>query len=466
MMTSVLISKRAKRFVGARRDTPASGSRAGGSQTAPPALRLWLLALLLLIAACSDTGGETTITEPPPTVASQITSTPRPATLTPRPPTVMPRATNTPLSPAATTAAPAQTAIPTLASTLLADGSARHILPLGSGASQGFWQVFFTAPNGSRDSATYVGGIDIPLAQALAGVARTLDIAAFEFNNPVITAAVLDAARRGVAVRIVTDSEHGYEDADSTLKQIEAVGVRIVQDNRAAFMHDKFMILDGLTVVTGSWNFTVNDTYRNNNNAVFLRSPRAAAVYQAEFNEMYLLGRFGPSASLPTSDNRLNIDGVPLEIYFSPDDAVLTRVNEAISSARRSIRFMAFSFTEDSIGDALINKLEATSAVTVRGIFESTGSETRFSEMTRLHCAGLPDLEVRQDGGPFVLHHKVFIIDARIVVTGSFNFSANATDSNDENLIVIEDPILAAQYVEEFDRRWAEARAPGVACPS
>ncbi|MBK8027622.1 MAG: DUF1669 domain-containing protein [Chloroflexi bacterium] len=427
--------------------------------------RILLIALLLLFAACSD--APETVTDAPPTIGGQVTNTPRPATNTPRPPTNTPRpATNTPRPPTATRTGVA-TALPVIGVTPGADGLFNFVLPLGFGAERGFWDVFYTAPSGSRDPVTYVGGIDVPFVEALAGVERTLDIAAFEFNNPALTTAVLAAIRRGVTVRIVTDSEHGYEDAESTLKQVEAAGVRIVQDNRSALMHNKFMILDGLTVVTGSWNFTINDTYRNNNNALFLRSPRIAAVYQAEFNEMYLLGRFGPTGSLPTSDNRLTIDGVPVEIYFSPDDSVLERINSAIRSARRSIRFMAFSFTEDSIGDALIEKLESTSTVTVRGIFETTGSETRFSELTRLHCASLPDMEVRQDGGSFVLHHKVFIIDGRIVVTGSFNFSANATDSNDENLIVIDDPILGAQYVEEFDRRWAEARIPtGLTCPS
>ena len=79
------------------------------------------------------------------------------------------------------------------------------------------------------------------------------------------------------------------------------------------------------------------------------------------------------------------------------------------------------------------------------------------AELTPLFCAGLP---VRQDGNPFVLHHKVFIVDSTTVLTGSFNVSANATDSNDENLISITDPDLAAQYLAEFDRRWAEATTP------
>lgn len=417
-----------------------------------------LIALLtaLLIASCSGeqggggTGGGNVPSNTP--AGQSITNTPRPPSSTPRPPT------STPIPP---TSAP-----PTLSSqigvTQQADGLTRYVFPQGFGAAKLFWQVYFTAPTGSRDTSTYFGGIDLAVQQAIAATTQTLDIAAFEFNNRVITDAVLDAVRRGVRVRVVTDDDNGIGADDTTLGELTAAGIRIVADNRSALMHNKFMILDGLTVITGSYNFTVNGTYRNNNNTLFMRSPRIAAVYQAEFNEMYQLGRFGPTGSLPTSDNILTIDGDSVEIYFSPDDDVLGRIITAIGSARRSIRFMSFSFTEDSLGDAIVNRINQNHSVTVRGIFETTGSETQFSEMKKLFCAGL---QVRQDGNPFVLHHKVIVIDSQTVLTGSFNFSANATNSNDENLVVVQDADLAAQYLEEFDRRWAEARTPsGVTC--
>ena len=74
-----------------------------------------------------------------------------------------------------------------------------------------------------------------------------------------------------------------------------------------------------------------------------------------------------------------------------------------------------------------------------------------------LYCEGVP---VRQDGNPGTFHHKVFVIDGKIVVTGSLNFSDNADDSNDENVVVITNGDIAAQYLQEFERRWREAEAP------
>ncbi len=58
------------------------------------------------------------------------------------------------------------------------------------------------------------------------------------------------------------------------------------------------------------------------------------------------------------------------------------------------------------------------------------------------------------------MHHKVFLIDDDTVVTGSANFSASGTQSNDENMLIIEDKALAAAYAAEFARRWDEASTP------
>ncbi len=327
-------------------------------------------------------------------------------------------------------------------------------VPQGFGAQRSFWRVYFDQPS-SSDKSTYTTGINTALVADLGATQRTVDIAAYEFNDPLITRAVLDAHARGVRVRVVTDDNDGLGDADTTLHQLVDAGIPVVTDGRSALMHNKFMILDSTTVWTGTWNYTVNDTFRNNNNALVLRSQKAVADYQAEFDEMFVDHKFGPTSPANTPYQSFTQDGVPIQIYFAPEDKPVPAMTAALAGAGHKIRFMTFSFTIDSIGQVLIERAKA--GVAVEGIFETTGSETRASELTPLFCAGLA---VRQDGNPYILHHKVFIIDDVTVITGSFNISANATDSNDENLVIITDPDLAAQYTAEFDRRWAEAVKP------
>ncbi len=394
------------------------------SSTSRSLLGSILAVIVVVIAAIVTlfTGGTPEPTPVPPT-SGPVTPTPRPVTASP-----------------ATPSAPA--------------GAVTISVPQGFGAEYGFWQVYFTAPTGSSNQSTYIGGIDTALAQTISSARGTLDIAAFEFNNIVLTAAVLEAHERGVTVRMVADDEHGLEDEDSSYNQFVDAGIEVVDDSRTALMHNKFMIIDGSVVWTGSWNYTINDTYRNNNNAIMLRSRRAVQSYQAEFNEMFERKEFGPRSSIGNGAN-FNQDGTPIRVLFAPEDDVVGAITQTLGTADTTIRFMTFSFTVDAIGHTIQSR--ASQGVRVQGIFENTGSETAFSELTPLFCAGLG---VRQDGNGYILHHKVFIVDDDTVITGSFNISDNATRSNDENLIVIQDPVLAAQYIAEFDRRWAEARTP------
>lgn len=360
-------------------------------------------------------------------------------------------------TPQATTA-PATTAPPTGAPPTSAPGAVSTIqVGQGFGVEKGFWQVYFNAPTGSSDASTYVNGIDVPLANAIRAIPAngTLDIAAFEFNNEILTAAVVDAKRRGVTVRIVTDNEHGIGDTkDNSWAQFQAVGIPIVDDNRGPLMHNKFMIINKTTVWTGSWNYTVNGTYRNNNNALVLRSRRVVDAYQAEFDEMFSRKEFG-SRSTKGNGVSFSQDGTPIEILFASEDDVTGAIEREVQSATKSIRFMAFVFSQFPLRDIVIQK--ASQGVMVQGIFEKRSSTATWSALPGLYCAGL---QMRQDGNRYVLHHKVFIIDDETVITGSFNFSGNAADTNDENVVIVKDPDLAAQYIAEFNRRWAEATVP------
>jgi phosphatidylserine/phosphatidylglycerophosphate/cardiolipin synthase-like enzyme len=120
---------------------------------------------------------------------------------------------------------------------------------------------------------------------------------------------------------------------------------------------------------------------------------------------------------------------------------------------------MAFSFTESlrwkengtehSVMLLLRDRAQA-GELDVKGIIEASSR----SGVKPLLCAGL---NIRQDGNPDVMHHKVFIFDEAIVAMGSFNFSNRAANENDENMLIIHNPDIARAYLEEFDRLWAEA---------
>ena len=316
----------------------------------------------------------------------------------------------------------------------------------GLGYGKDFWRLYFTAPTGNSDRRTYQDGIDRAIAEDIAGVQQTLDIAAFELNNQVITEAIRAAHERGVQVRIVTDNNYGILDDITTLRSLRYSGVKIIDDRREGLMHNKFMILDGITVWTGSWNYTSNGTYRNNNNAMAIRSRRVAEVYQQEFNEMFEQLQFGPRSSESNTAN-LRVDGTSIEIYFAPENEVIELMNDRIRQADL-LRFFAFAFTEDNLGNTILEEHRSGQLV-VQGVFETTGSETIHSEMGKFHCAGM---DVFQDGNRRVMHHKVMLLDDDTVIFGSFNFSDNATRANDENLVIIQNRDIFQLFEDEFRR--------------
>lgn len=329
------------------------------------------------------------------------------------------------------------------------------------GIEEHWWQVHFTAPKNNDYPEDFADSVPHELIGHINDAQHTIHIASFEFDLPEVADALIAARKRGVEVRWITDDEHGAEaDEDTELElfdKLRKAGIEVKDDGRGALMHNKFWIFDRKMAWTGSTNITVNGNFRNNNNVLVINSLGVAEIFEREFAEMWA-GQFGPTSPSTVDDQQVTIDGTPIQILFAAEDEVASHLVPLIQSAQKNIRFMAFSFTHDELGAAVLERAEA--GVDVKGIFETRGSETEFSELPTMYCAGL---SVRQDGNPGILHHKVFVIDDEILITGSYNFSENADDSNDENVVIITSRDIAARYLWEFQHRWAEANEPNAA---
>lgn len=139
------------------------------------------------------------------------------------------------------------------------------------------------------------------------------------------------------------------------------------------------------------------------------------------------------------------------EVYFSPKGGCEARLLYWLNRANASIHVLIYSFTLDSIGDALVAAHRR--GLDVRVVMEREGVG-RGSEYGKLKGAGVP---VRLDANPALMHHKVAIIDGSIVITGSFNWTDSAEDRNNENMIVIRSAKVAAIYEGEFERIWGQS---------
>ncbi len=323
-------------------------------------------------------------------------------------------------------------------------------LQVGYGYRGSFYEVYFSDPLNPA-SRQQEGGIDIPLARAIDHARVSVDVAVYSMSLNSIRDALLAAHRRGVQVRIVMESDNLERDAPRWLAE---KGIPIIGDRREGLMHNKFVIIDRSEVWIGSMNFTMTGAYDDNNNLVRIRSTKMAENYLAEFNEMFEDDFFGPDTLPNTPFPQLSIDGVPLEVYFSPDDGVAARLVKLLRGAETSIYFMAYSMTADDFGDIIRQK--AKDGLRVFGVMdESQVNSNQGSEFDPFQQAGL---RVYKDGNPGQMHHKVIIIDEKIVITGSYNFSASAERKNDENVVIFFDEQMAAQYLAEFERVYLRAQ--------
>lgn len=300
--------------------------------------------------------------------------------------------------------------------------------------------IYFTAP--ANDD--YRGGPDQYLVEALDQARTGIDAALYDLNLWSVRNALIRAYERGVMVRMVMEADS--QDRDEVQELIEA-GIPIIFDTEDGLMHNKFFVIDGQEVWTGSMNMTVNGAYRHLNNLIRIRSTRLAENYSVEFEEMFLDGFFGEVSLENTSYPELTVEGIRIETYFSPDDSPAARIMELILEAEESIDFLYYSFTSDGIADAIL--FQATQGVQVRGVIDSyqdkAGIGGEYQRMNEF------DLEVYLDVHPEKLHHKVIIIDKKILITGSYNMTRSAEIRNDENILVIHNATIAEIYLGEFD---------------
>ena len=146
------------------------------------------------------------------------------------------------------------------------------------------------------------------------------------------------------------------------------------------------------------------------------------------------------------------VDQAAIQAYFSPKGGASRAIADALDEATESVFVQAYSFTSDPIAAALARAKRR--GVDVQVVLDKSQKEHKQSKATAMRHARIP---VWIDDKHGIAHNKVMIIDKKIVVTGSFNFTTSAEGRNAENLLIIKDPKLAARYLANWESHRAHS---------
>ena len=263
-------------------------------------------------------------------------------------------------------------------------------------------------------------------------------------------------------------------------------------------MHHKFVVVDHRFVIITSANFTLSDTsgdftnsssLGNANNLLKVDSPELAKLITEEFNIMWgegvggkLDSKFGLQKPLRKSQT-ITLGNSKITVNFSPIsptepwvDSANGLISKTLSASKKTVDLALFVFSDQQLANILEERHNQN--VQVRALIEPQFAYRSYSEALDMMGFALSEnCKYEVDNHPWknpistvgvpilakgdLLHHKFAVIDNQTVITGSHNWSEAANNGNDEILVVIENPTVAAHYQREFDRLYSTIK-PGL----
>jgi len=263
----------------------------------------------------------------------------------------------------------------------------------------------------------------------------------------------------------------------------------------SGLMHHKFVVVDGRTLIVTSANFTPSDIHGdfaaaasrgNANNLLKIESRELASLFTEEFNVMWGDGPGGkPDSKFGAKKpfrpmHQVRVGNVSIAIEFSPTAKTVAwekssngLIDKTLGNAGKSVNLALFVFS----AQRLVNTLEIDSGrgVALRALIDPSFAFRPYSEgLDMIGVALLDNCKFEAENRPWKsaiatvgvpklpqgdrLHHKFGVIDSKIVITGSHNWTEAANYGNDETLLVIESETVAAHFEREFERLYRGAR--------
>jgi phosphatidylserine/phosphatidylglycerophosphate/cardiolipin synthase-like enzyme len=338
------------------------------------------------------------------------------------------------------------------------------------------------APAGVYD---WLGGkanalLDQVLDTAVADPAVTLDVMAFDLNEPGFFGKLETVARRGTAaipaLRILIDNSDDHKPATCAesiaAAQLITAGASVVRHSFHGLQHNKVVILrrngKAQLAVGGSTNFSYRGLFIQANNMLVYKAPEAVDLFQKAFEIAFAGKKAWDANPFHSVWHVLSPDaGTTQRLCFSPhkreSDLSLSPVAGAVEQATSSVLFAVAFLNQDTKGPVR----KALDRLTLKPLF-SYGIANRDTglELTKPDGSiGVVDFQALADnapvpftgewsGGPGItIHHKFIVTDFNLptakVFAGSSNLSFSGEEGNGDHLVQISDSRVATAYAVE-----------------
>lgn len=334
------------------------------------------------------------------------------------------------------------------------------------------------------------------LVEFIKSAKKTLDCAIYDLKDIDVVDALKSVADK-VTLRIAYDGGKQKEVRGGTSVDPKPKGTaQIIEESGLSkyataihvtgghLMHSKYIVRDDDTVWTGSGNWTYGGLDLQDNNFLMLSSPELADTYKANFENLTSKTHTHPrkprkkpdAGHLVSSVRAIKIGNVAVTPYFSGEGTEqIENIIDSLINNSQKVRVMAMLISDPGILQAIskfkpenkdikgvldpheikqvMNPPRGKSKIPAALFWFANKKDKRF-------VAAPSHAYSKHDNNDF-MHNKVMIIDDRIVVTGSYNFSEGA-ESNDENtLMFLESKQVGAAYTEYFDALFEQYQKHG-----
>ena len=286
------------------------------------------------------------------------------------------------------------------------------------------------------------------------GAKKRLEIAVQELDDPAIADAILKAKASGITTSVVLELDYlrsgkrrpqpkvpgGKLEINRELHNaLLRSAIRVQSDFNAKIFHQKFIVRDRSSLLTGSTNFTTTGVEKNLNHVIIIHDQPVAKTYAREYREIQQ-GHFGKlNEGHDQAPKDVEVSKVPIRVLFAPDYAPEMEVMKQMAKAKKRVDFAIFTFAKSSgIDDQMIILRKAN--LKVRGALDRRMANQKWAASRPLQKKGV-ELSITPKNGTGVgkLHHKLMVIDEQVVIGGSFNYTGPANEFNDENIVILGD---------------------------